>query len=162
MLTWSNFGVYFKRLNAIYMILLFTFLLCMTLSYVWAGKHSLQVNDDQIIFFYLDIVMGLLLYLFSGFIKKLLSKKTFKITNFRLKLIYFSRFFFLNLMLIFIYGLINIIIFSSTANLLFMFFAAYALLLILLMKQKIEKLSFLVHINNEEQYFISHPGVSFD
>ncbi len=162
MFTFSNFKQYFKQLNLIYTIYLIFYLLTMTFVYAMNMQHQFELEDKQLNKFYLDFLIGILLFLLSGYIKKALSKKALSTFGLFSKLKLFSIYYLVNLSIIVIYGLVNSLLFWQSGNLLLLFFAAYALLLMLLMKPKPEKMSYLLHLDADEQYFILHPERSFN
>jgi len=157
----SNFKSFFRSLNVIYYFILMGLLFLMTVVYVSSENHSLGFeNQDQLVI-YISLILGFFIYWFSGFIKKILSKKAKQLQTIHSKFDLFMRYYILNLIVVEVYGIFNAITFLLTDNLAFLIFAAYAILLLLLMNPKPEKMSYLLHLNSDEQAYINQPEKAF-
>ena len=157
----SNFKSFFRSLNVIYYAILTGLLFLMTVAYVSSENHSLGFESQDQLLIYTSLIIGFVIYWFSGFIKKVLSKKAKQSQTIHSKFDLFMRYYILNLVVVEIYGIFNAILFLRTDNLAYLIFAAYAILLLLLMNPKPEKMSYLLHLNSEEQTYINQPEKAF-
>ncbi len=157
----SNFKSYFRSLNIIYYVILMVLLFLMTVVYVSSENHSLGFESQDQLVIYTSLIIGFFIYWFSGFIKRVLSKKAKQSQTIQSKFDLFMRYYILNLLVVEVYGIYNTILFLGTDNLAFLIFAAYAILLLLLMNPKPEKMSYLLHLNSEEQTYINQPEKAF-
>ena len=158
----QNFDKFYKSVNSIYNAILISYLFFMTIAYAMTKEHhfSFEKIDTKILL--LDILAGLIVFLLAGFIKKSLYKSASKISGIKEKLKLFLKYYLINLAIVEAYGLLNSFGYLQTHNLVFMFFGGYALLLLLLMKPKPEKMSYLLKLSPSEQEYIQDTLKIFD
>jgi len=159
---YQNFDKFYKSVNSIYNAILISYLFFMTIAYAMTKDHHFSFEKIDIKILLLDIFAGLIVFLLAGFIKKSLYKCASKISGIKEKLKLFLKYYLINLAIVEVYGLLNSFGYLQTHNLVFMFFGGYALLLLLLMKPKPEKMSYLLKLSPSEQEYIQDTLKIFD
>jgi hypothetical protein len=156
-----NFKTFYRQLHWIYYTVLLSLIFLMTGIYFFVNQHIMQLNNHFANLVYLSIFGGILIYFFSLFIKKILFKSALNRVGIKDKLRLYMSFYTINLVIIEIYGIVNSLLFYNTANLIFLIFAAFAILLLLLMKPHTDKIIYLLSLNSKESSFIEHPEQNF-
>ena len=158
----QNFYKFYKFVNFIYNIVLISYLFFMTIAYAMTKEHHFSFERIDMGILLLDTFAGLIVFWLAGFIKKKLYKSASKMSGIKEKLKLFLKYYLINLSIVEVYGLLNSFSYLQTHNFVFMFFGGYALLLLLLMKAKPEKMSYLLNLTPSEQVFIQNSFKNFD
>jgi len=159
---YQNFDKFYKLVNSIYNAILISYLFFMTIAYAITKEHHFSFEKIDIKILLLDIFAGLIVFWLAGFIKKSLYNSASKVSGIKEKLRLFLQYHLINLAIVEVYGLLNCFGYLQTHNLVFMFFGGYALLLLLLMKPKPEKMSYLLKLTPSEQVYIKDTYKNFD
>ena len=159
---YQNFDKFYKSVNSIYSVILISYLFFMTITYAMTKEHYFSFEKIDLRIILLDILAGLVVFMLTGFIKKKLLRNASKISGIKEKLKLFLKYFLINLAIVEVYGLLNSFAYLQTHNLVFMFFGGYALLLLLLMKPKPEKMSYLLKLTPSEQVYIQDAFKNFE
>ncbi len=151
----SNFKTFYQNLNIIYSAIFFGLISFMTVAYFVSKEHQLYLNQDDAMMIYISLAGAILLYFASIYIKKTLTKQARTKEGLQSKLHLYMTYYTVNLALVEGYGLLNTVWFLTTHNLAFLIFAAYAILLFLLMKPNPDKIMYLLELDATERTYIN-------
>ena len=158
----SNFKNYYRKLNFIYSLLFLGLLLFMTVVYFFTKLHQFEFTDRDLKWIYLSLFGAVLVYFVSVLLKKRLSFQARQFKDIREKLDIYRSYYIINLGIVEAYGFMNTIWFLNTQNLVFLIFAAYSILLFLLMKPHPDKIIYLSGLNSSQQVYINEMEKPFD
>ncbi len=158
----SNFKNYYRKLNFIYSLLFLGLLLFMTVVYFFTKRHQFEFTDRDLKWIYLSLFGAVLVYFVSVLLKKRLSFQARQFKDIREKLDIYRSYYIINLGIVEAYGFMNTIWFLNTQNLVFLIFAAYSILLFLLMKPHPDKIIYLSGLNSSQQVYINEMEKPFD
>jgi|GEM_PF-2225981 len=156
----KNFYEFYKTVNIVYFAIVGGLLLFMTTSYFLSVQQNFDINTNQN-----QIILGgslaIILSFAAQYFFRISLKKIDTKADIKDKFSGYFNAFIIKLALLEGAAMVNIVFFYASANKIYLIFAGFILLLLLLAKANPDKISTELKLNSEEKAYINQPEKYF-